>query len=273
MARWDKSKREIFLYDVIGSAADGWFGGETMADALKALGPGDVHLRINSPGGGLFETWSMIEQLRRHPGRITTSVEGLAASAASALLLAGEFREMSPESMIMVHHPWAIVAGDHRDLRKLADDLEKSSDALVAFYSERTGIEERRIRAMLDAETYLNAQESLAAKFVHRITGDAKQSTKTAASARPHYEAAVRKLAEYRAKREHDDAKREATARAEKRINAATARRIIGGAISSRHNPAPHRTAARLAILKRMLKDRRRQSAERDRRHDSAMGR
>ncbi len=189
--RYSKTKRAIFITDIIGQEADGFIGGDTVRSALEALGPGDVKIVINSPGGSIFEAWSMIEQLRQHRGRITTSIEGIAASAGSVIFLAGEFREMSVESTIMIHHVWTVAVGNHLELAKAACDLEKTSGTLVDYYVNKLGASRQQVTRWLDNETWFTSEESLQHRFAHRVTG---APTKQAASQFPLRDAAIAKL-------------------------------------------------------------------------------
>ncbi len=176
---YDRAKREIYVSGVIGDSVDGFFSADELRSCLNQLGTGPVKLIINSCGGNLHETWAMAEQLRRHDGKVTTAVQGLACSAASILFLCGEHREMSRESMVMVHHCWGVFAGNFRELAKFSEDLEKSSDTMISFYCSKLSQTRAQIQKWVDEETYFSSTESKYYGLSHRTSGDEVAASKT----------------------------------------------------------------------------------------------
>src|SRR5690606_28973282 len=100
---------------------------------------------INSPGGDVFAGQAIYSMLKRHPAKVTVYVDGLAASAASIVAMAGDRVIMPRNAMMMIHRPWTIVAGNAETLRRVADDLEKVGESLLAVYETKTGMERERI--------------------------------------------------------------------------------------------------------------------------------
>lgn len=161
---------EVFIYDQIG--AD-WFGDGVTAkgfiDELNTITAGNIDLHLNSPGGSVFDGVAIFNALKRHPANITTYVDGLAASIASIIALAGERVVMAKNSLFMIHNPWGVVQGDANDMRKMADVLDKIKETLVNQYADRTGMTSDELNTLLDSETWYTADEALAAGFIDEI--------------------------------------------------------------------------------------------------------
>ena len=157
---------EVSIYDEIG------FGGVTAKDFMaevKKLKGQHIHLRINSVGGSVIEGAAIYNALRRHKGGLTVHVDGLAASMASVIAMAGEEVFIADNAMLMIHNPWSMTMGDADDLRKEADVLDKLKNTLVNAYARKTGMEAEDIAAMMDEETWLNATQSVAMGFADEI--------------------------------------------------------------------------------------------------------
>jgi ATP-dependent Clp endopeptidase proteolytic subunit ClpP len=158
---------EILLYDEIG------FYGITARDFVSALasaGAGPVRVRINSPGGDVFDGLAIYNALRAHPGGATAVVDGLAASAASFIALAGSRMEMAESSMLMIHDAWGVAIGNKNDMRTTADLLDKVDGQLAEIYAAKTGKPVAEIAAAMDAETWYTAQEAVTARYCDGIT-------------------------------------------------------------------------------------------------------
>lgn len=131
---------------------------------LKALGDIDViNLHINSPGGEVFEGIAIYNMLKQHKAYINVYVDGLAASIASVIAMAGDTVYMPENSMLMLHNPSTIVFGNADDLRKEADDLDKITQSVLTSYLDKAGdkLEEEQLSEILDNETWLSASEAL----------------------------------------------------------------------------------------------------------------
>lgn len=145
----------ISIYDIIGE--DWWTGGgftaARCAAALRKIGANPVTVNINSPGGDMFEGLAIYNMLAEHPAQVTVKVMGLAASAASAIAMAGDEVLMGTGSMIMIHRAWGLAVGNHHAFTDAADLFAKFDDLQVDIYAERTGLPREEIMAMLDGAT------------------------------------------------------------------------------------------------------------------------
>lgn len=155
-------KSDIYIYDVVGSNL--WDEGNKTSDLVKEIhqAKGDIAVHINSPGGDVFDGMAIADALRAHKGgEVTTIAEGMAASIASVIFATGKSRIMADGSMLMIHNAWTMAAGDYRRFEEISGRLKKVNDNLVSAYKS-AGIEsEKQIRDMMDAETFLNADEAV----------------------------------------------------------------------------------------------------------------
>jgi ATP-dependent protease ClpP protease subunit len=164
---------ELVLYGPISSSS--WWGDEVTPkqfnDDLKALGEVDeIVVRINSGGGDVFAGLAIYSMLQRHSASKTVKVDGLAASIASIIAMAGDKIVMPKGSMMMIHNPWTSVWGaEAKDLRHTADVLDKIRDSLLDVYAEKTGKTKDELAALLDAETWFTAEEAVSNGFAHEI--------------------------------------------------------------------------------------------------------
>jgi ATP-dependent Clp protease protease subunit len=164
----------VYIYQEIES-----FWGVSAHDFVRELAgikASTIHVRINSPGGDVFDGMAIYNALKRHPSEIVTHVDGLAASAASIIALAGDRVVMGVGSFLMIHNAWGIVIGDAKDMREMADSLEKITGSLAGIYATRTGKPADEIQAMLDAETWLSAEEAVEGGFADE-TEDAPKAS------------------------------------------------------------------------------------------------
>ena len=161
----------VYVYDVI----DAYWGASAKAviEALQGAAGRPVDLHINTPGGDVFECRAMISALRAHAPGVTTYVDGLAASCGSWLMLAGDQVHIADGAMVMVHNSWTMTWGNKAELRSTADLLDKIDGAIVAEYARKTGKTAGELAALMDTETWLTAQEALAAGFVDAVDGAA----------------------------------------------------------------------------------------------------
>jgi ATP-dependent Clp endopeptidase proteolytic subunit ClpP len=157
---------EVSIYDEIG------FGGVTakqFAADLKKLKGQHIDLRINSVGGSVIEGAAIFNALKRHKGGLTVHIDGLAASMASVIAMAGEETRIAENALLMIHNPWSMTMGDADDLRKEADVLDKLKATLVNAYVRKTGQPRAAIEQMMDDETWMDATEALEHGFVDEI--------------------------------------------------------------------------------------------------------
>lgn len=153
---------EIVLYDEIGPYG---ITAERFRAALQEVTAPTLHLRINSPGGSVFEALAMYNALREHPAAVVAHIDGLAASAATLVALGAAEVRMAANAFFMIHDPWALAVGSAEELRTTADLLEKIADPIVHTYQTKTGATEEAVRAWMAAETWFTAAEAEAAGF------------------------------------------------------------------------------------------------------------
>lgn len=158
---------EVMIYDEIGNYG---VDAKSFIDEVKAI-PTDksVLLRINSPGGSVIDGLAIYDAISRMPQKVTTRIEGMAASMASVIALAGDEVTMSENSLYMIHNVWGGETGESTDLRKAADLMDKMGDRLVSIYMSKTGESEEQIRAWMDEETWFDSSEAVKAGFVDKI--------------------------------------------------------------------------------------------------------
>lgn len=161
---------ELEIYDAI----DSYWGVSALdlVNQLKGVKAKQIVVRLNSPGGSVFDGMAIYNALRRHEASIKTVVDGLAASIASIIMLAGDEIEIGTGGMVMIHNAWGVSLGNASEMRKTADTLDKIDNQLVAMYSARMGVPEDQVRDMLAAETWFTADEAVAAKLVDRKAED-----------------------------------------------------------------------------------------------------
>jgi len=160
-------KGEILLYGDIG---EGFFtDGITAKDFignLNAMGNvSEIDIRVNSPGGDVFEGFSIYNALIRHPAKINVHVDGLAASIASIIAMSGDSINISDNGMMMIHEPWSMAVGDADEFRAKAQTLDKMRENLLATYVSRTGGDRDAISGLMKAETWMTAEEAVSRGF------------------------------------------------------------------------------------------------------------
>jgi len=168
----EKKTAEIMIYDEIGESywGDGVTAKQFVKD-LQALGVLDlITLRINSPGGNVFDAFAIYNALVRNPARVETEIDGMALSAASIVALAGEDVRMASNAMFMVHNPYGIVMGDASAMRKSAEMLDKMRDNLADVYLTKTQKTVEQVHGWMDAESWFTAEEAEAEGFVDHVT-------------------------------------------------------------------------------------------------------
>lgn len=157
---------------------DGVVGWEVTANgvrrALAEAGGRDITVRVNSYGGSIFEGFAIHNQLARYKGEVTVLVDAVAASAASVIAMAGRRIVMPRNAFLMVHNAWTLAMGDHREMARSAALLERISSAAASLYAARTGRERDDVQAMMDAETWLGAEDALSEGFATEIEGEAQ---------------------------------------------------------------------------------------------------
>lgn len=159
----------LYIYDVISS--DWGVSALSVIESIARAGDAKtLNVHINSPGGDVFEGRAIMAALSAFRGKTIAKIDSLCASAATSIALSCDEVEMSDGSFFMIHNASGMAWGDKKALRDTADVLEKVEGAIVNDYIAKTGINEADIRAMMDAETWMTAQEALDNGFVDRVS-------------------------------------------------------------------------------------------------------
>lgn len=163
---------EIWLYDEIGGG--GWFNegisAKKFADDLNAMGKlNTITVRINSPGGDVFDGIAIYNILKQNSARVIVNIDGLAASIASVIAMAGDEIHMADNALMMIHEAWTMGMGNAGDFREIADRLDKVNGSILGTYQKKTGKDQQELADMMAAETWMNAQEALDMGFVDNV--------------------------------------------------------------------------------------------------------
>ena len=165
-------KAEIWIYEMIGE--DFWSGGGVTAKnfqkELSAIKATQIDLHINSPGGEVFDGIAIYNLIKQHPANVTTFIDGLAASISSVIALAGDEIFMAENALLMIHNPCGMEVGDANDMRKMAERLDIVRDSISKAYTSKTEQTEDEINALMDAETWMTADDAMELGFVDEIT-------------------------------------------------------------------------------------------------------
>jgi len=166
-------ERTLFLNGAI--AEESWFKDDVTPKLFKDelnSGGGNIKVWINSPGGDCIAAAQIYNMLTEYKGKVTVFIDGLAASAASVIAMAGDEIVMSPVSLMMIHNPSCIAWGDSEDLRKEAEILDEFKESIINAYEIKTGLSRVKISHLMDCETWFNANKAVEFGFADRISGD-----------------------------------------------------------------------------------------------------
>lgn len=159
---------EVYLYDEIGmygiSASD-------FVAELRDVTSKSIALRINSPGGDVWDGLAILNALRSHEANVNVVVEGVAASAASFIAMAGDRVQMAPNSVLMIHDASGLCLGNAKDMQEMADLLERTSANIANIYAARSGRDAAEHRAAMRAETWYTDQEAVDAGLADEVVG------------------------------------------------------------------------------------------------------
>ncbi len=170
------STADIYIYDDIGDSFFGGISAQSFADDLKALGNGitELNVFINSMGGSVFEGLTIYNLLARHQARVNVVIDGMAASIASLIAMAGDHISIAKNAMMMIHKPMGGGIGTADDLREVADALDMVQKQIVNTYVARTGSPEDKIIELVNAETWMASDVAAEWGFVDEVTAAKK---------------------------------------------------------------------------------------------------
>jgi ATP-dependent Clp endopeptidase proteolytic subunit ClpP len=184
IGRWYEIKNlatdtvEVSIFDEIG------YWGVTASDFVKDLqgvSAKNITLHINSPGGDVFDGLAILNSLRQHPATVNVIIDGLAASAASFIAMAGDSVVIAPNAMVMIHEASGLVMGNSQDMTEMAALLDKTSANIASVYAQRAGGDVESWRQAMRTETWYSDQEAVDAGLADQILGADSPTARSAA--------------------------------------------------------------------------------------------
>lgn len=166
----DSGERTLYLEGVI--AEESWFEDDVTPAAFKAdlfAGDGPITLHINSPGGDCIAASQIYTMLMDYPHDVNVRIDGIAASAASVIAMAGTKVSMSPTSLMMIHNPLTFALGDSEEMRKAIQLLDEVKESIINAYEIKTGLSRARLSQMMDSETWMNAVKAKELGFCDEV--------------------------------------------------------------------------------------------------------
>lgn len=170
---WVRNEGEPAVLVLNGEISDEtWFGDEVTPKLFKSeldKCQGDIAVWINSPGGDVFAAAQIYNMLMDYPHNVTVKIDGLAASAASVIAMAGTEVQMSPVAMMMIHNPMTVAIGDSAEMQKAISMLDEVKESIMNAYEIKTGLTRARISHLMDAESWFNAKKAVELGFADTI--------------------------------------------------------------------------------------------------------
>ena len=169
-AKNEDGSRTLYLDGAI--AEESWLGDEVTPKQFKSelvSGEGNITIWVNSPGGDVFAASQIYNMLMDYKGKVTVKIDGIAASAASVIAMAGGEVHMSPVSMLMIHNPMTIAIGDTAEMAKAIAMLDEVKESIINAYELKSGLPRARISHLMDAESWFNAKKAVELKFADNI--------------------------------------------------------------------------------------------------------
>lgn len=163
-------ERTLFLNGTI--AEESWFDDDVTPQIFKdelTSGSGDITVWINSPGGDCVAAAQIYNMLMDYPGNVTVKIDGIAASAASVIAMAGTKVLVSPVSMLMIHNPATIAFGDTAEMQKAIAMLDEVKESIINAYEIKTGLSRAKLSRLMDAETWMDAHSAVELGFADEI--------------------------------------------------------------------------------------------------------
>ena len=170
---WVRNEGEPAVLVLNGEISDEtWFGDEVTPKLFRAdldKCQGDISVWINSPGGDVFAAAQIYNMLMDYPHNVTVKIDGLAASAASVIAMAGTEVQMSPVAMMMIHNPMTVDIGDSAEMQKASAMLDEVKESIMNAYEIKTGLSRTKISHLMDAESWFNAKKAVELGFADKI--------------------------------------------------------------------------------------------------------
>ena len=184
----DTGQRELWLEGVI--AEESWWGDEVTPAIFKEelnAGTGAIVLHINSPGGDCVAASQIYTMLMDYPADVIVQIDGIAASAASVIAMAGTTVRMSPTALMMVHNPWTSAMGDASEMQKAIDLLDEVKESIINAYQIKTGLSRVKLSNIMDAETWLNAHKAKELGFCDEVLYEPSDETNEDTGGKPDF--------------------------------------------------------------------------------------
>lgn len=169
---WVKDEEGRTLYFDGYIAQDSWFDDDITPKQFKSEltnSEGDIVVWLNSPGGDVFAASQIYNMLKEYDGKVTVKIDGIAASAASVIAMAGSEILMSPVAMMMIHNPATVIFGEASDLQSGIDMLSEVKESIINAYEQKTSLPRNKISKMMDAETWFSAQKAVELGFADKV--------------------------------------------------------------------------------------------------------
>lgn len=179
-ANEEVAERVLELHGTI--AEESWFDDDVTPQLFKDelnAGSGDITVWINSPGGDCVAAAQIYNMLTQYKGNVTVKIDGIAASAASVIAMAGNMVLMSPVSMMMIHNPATVAFGDHAEMQKAIDMLAEVKESIINAYVIKTGLSRSKLSHLMDAETWMDANKAIELGFADDIITRAETKPNT----------------------------------------------------------------------------------------------
>lgn len=179
-ANEEVAERILELHGTI--AEESWFDDDVTPQLFKDelnAGSGDITVWINSPGGDCVAAAQIYNMLTQYKGNVTVKIDGIAASAASVIAMAGNTVLMSPVSMMMIHNPATFAFGDHAEMQKAIDMLAEVKESIINAYVIKTGLTRAKLSHLMDAETWMDANKAIELGFADDIIARAETKSNT----------------------------------------------------------------------------------------------
>ncbi len=173
----ESTERTMFLDGTI--AEESWFDDDITPALFKEelfAGSGPVTIWINSPGGDCIAASRIYSMLMDYPGNVTIKIDGIAASAASVIAMAGTSVLMAPTSLMMVHNPATVAFGDHKEMAKAIEMLDEVKESIINAYEIKTGLPRTKISHLMESETWMNAKKAIELGFADGMLEDEKKT-------------------------------------------------------------------------------------------------
>ena len=170
------AERTLFLSGTI--AEESWFDDDVTPQMFRDelfAGTGDVVIWINSPGGDCIAASQIYGMLMDYPGNVTVKIDGIAASAASVIAMAGTKVLMVPTALMMIHNPATAAFGDHANMRRAIEMLDEVKESIINAYEIKTGLSRAKLSHLMENETWINANKAVEMGFADGILEDAKR--------------------------------------------------------------------------------------------------